>query len=289
MNTKGRPAKRQDIIDAFGQLWNKNLERCIMERGYSRETFAMLYKHKYGTGNTTDVYRWLNVGNMYGSAGKRIGFPSFDTMKRIADFFGVSVGYLVGETDFQTFDMERACRYLGIDESAGSAIRVITNSGKTSPVVLAEEHTAALNCILSADSFKNFISVICECAASIDKHNNLENHYEKVKREMPPDLFALAFEWRYYDGEMDIPDAPEPTPEFLDAIHSINDAIDEDFHQSLDADRDIKVAKYSLYEGYMRLIDEVICEKNMVKLVGIANMKVSSVADIIRLLERRKK
>lgn len=53
-----------------------------------------------------DVSRWLNSGNK-ASAGT-IGFPKYETMTMIADFFGVDVGYLTGETDETSFDLEHA-------------------------------------------------------------------------------------------------------------------------------------------------------------------------------------
>ena len=95
MHTIKRGAKCHDIMDRVGNYWNQNLKLCLKNNGYTQETFAKAYKKQYGTGNQADVYRWLNVGNMSGSSGKRIGLPSYDTMKRIADFFHVTVGYLL--------------------------------------------------------------------------------------------------------------------------------------------------------------------------------------------------
>ena len=93
MHTIKRGAKCHDIMDRVGNYWNQNLKLCLKNNGYTQETFAKAYKKQYGTGNQADVYRWLNVGNMSGSSGKRIGLPSYDTMKRIADFFHVRLPY----------------------------------------------------------------------------------------------------------------------------------------------------------------------------------------------------
>lgn len=123
MHTIKRGAKCHDIMDRVGNYWNQNLKLCLKNNGYTQETFAKAYKKQYGTGNQADVYRWLNVGNMSGSSGKRIGLPSYDTMKRIADFFHVTVGYLTGETDYETFEMERACKYFGVSEETGKVLK----------------------------------------------------------------------------------------------------------------------------------------------------------------------
>ena len=41
----------------------------------------------------------------------------------LADFFGVDVGYLTGETDEHSFDMDHACAYIGLNHNAIQAIR----------------------------------------------------------------------------------------------------------------------------------------------------------------------
>ena len=100
----------------------------MKRHGYHQKTFAKAYKERYGTGNQADVSRWMRVGNTIskekGNENETqsiIGFPSYDTMKRIADFFNVSVGYLTGETSFESFDMEQACTYFHIDKKTGES------------------------------------------------------------------------------------------------------------------------------------------------------------------------
>lgn len=64
---------------------------------------------------------------------KEIGFPSYENMLNIANFFGVTVGYLTGETDFETFEMEKACKQIGIDEDTGKAIKGIVTGESVEP------------------------------------------------------------------------------------------------------------------------------------------------------------
>ena len=44
-------------------------------------------------------------------------------MATIADFFGVDVGYLTGETDEKTYAMSHACAFTGLSSSSITAIR----------------------------------------------------------------------------------------------------------------------------------------------------------------------
>lgn len=91
MNTNRRGKKKNDVVDQVSHIWNERLSSLIDNRFGSRKAFVAAYKEKYGVGNTADASRWVNVG---GKAAKDevIGFPSYDTMRRIADFFGVKVG-----------------------------------------------------------------------------------------------------------------------------------------------------------------------------------------------------
>ena len=68
-----------------------------------------------------DVSRWLNSGNKTSTG--TIGFPKYETMAMIADFFGVDVGYLTGETDETSFDLEHASEYLGMSGESVAALR----------------------------------------------------------------------------------------------------------------------------------------------------------------------
>ncbi len=44
-------------------------------------------------------------------------------MATIADFFGVDVGYLTGETDEKTYAMSHACAFTGLSSSSIAAVR----------------------------------------------------------------------------------------------------------------------------------------------------------------------
>ena len=53
-------------------------------------------------------------------------FPKFETIMNLADFFNVDVGYLIGETDMQSYSMEKVCNFTGLSDNA---ITTILNIG----------------------------------------------------------------------------------------------------------------------------------------------------------------
>ena len=102
---------------------NNRLHKLMKEKNYTQKSFLKEYKEKYGGGTQANISRWLRVGSKIEN-GKTIGFPSYETMSNLADFFGVSVGYLIGETDYESFEMEKVCEFLGLEEETVKAIMV---------------------------------------------------------------------------------------------------------------------------------------------------------------------
>ncbi len=88
-----------DIERDKAQCWCNRLHKLMKEKNYTQKSFLKEYKEKYGGGTQANISRWLRVGSKIEN-GKTIGFPSYETMSNLADFFGVSVGYLIGETDY---------------------------------------------------------------------------------------------------------------------------------------------------------------------------------------------
>ena len=92
-------------------------ERCLTQLDFVR-ALNRQYLTKF---HQKDVSRWLNTGNRTSSG--EIGFPKYETMATIADFFGVDVGYLTGETDEKTYAMSHACAFTGLSSNSITAIQ----------------------------------------------------------------------------------------------------------------------------------------------------------------------
>ena len=265
MNTNHRGKKRNDIVDKVAKTWNERLDGLIKAWGYSQKNFAQAYKEKYGIGNQADVSRWVNVGNE-AAKGERIGFPSYDTMKRIADFFDVTVGYITGETDYETFEMERACVLLGIDEATGVAIERITKLTGATRLEKYEKanYGKALCRFLTAESLEPFIGGICELAEAIYILNNPVDYFKSEKvMSIRSEVMELALKYKDVHFEEEIGNPAEITDEVIEAKHIISEAEDKSYAQELRLEHNVKVAKYELQERYMKLLEEISSEENL--------------------------
>ena len=103
-----------NINEKKAEIWCTRFNQLMKEQGYTQKSFLKEYKNKYGGGTQANISRWLRVGNVIQKNGisQKIGFPSYENMLNIADFFGVTVGYLTGETIFKTFEMEKLAAFI---------------------------------------------------------------------------------------------------------------------------------------------------------------------------------
>ena len=287
MNTNKRGKKKSDVVDKVSYIWNERLSSLIDERYGSRKAFVEAYKNRYGIGNTADASRWVNVGGK-ASKDEVIGFPSYDTMRRIADFFGVTVGYLTGETDYNSFEMERACSYLGIDQSAGTAIERIAKQKGMSRFERYEKENygSALCYLLAAGSFEDFIGGICQYAEAAFRQANPIDHLNGPKiQTIKPEILDLAIKYKDIFCEEEIDDPAEITDEVVDAIHILNDAEDRDYNQQFVLEQNMKLAKYELQERYFRLIEEILKPENLERIQAHYYETYASVADLKNAIE----
>lgn len=117
-----------DISQRRAAIWRMRLKRCMDERGLTQLAFVTQLNRQFLTKyHQKDISRWLNTGNR--TASGVIGFPKYETMMLIAEFFNVDVGYLTGESDEETFSMQRACDFTGLDSTAVRNIRDWTGAG----------------------------------------------------------------------------------------------------------------------------------------------------------------
>lgn len=234
------------------------------------------YRKKYGGGTQANVSRWLGVGRVIKKDGtpKEIGFPSYENMLNIANFFGVTVGYLTGETDFETFEMEKACKQIGIDEDTGKAIKGIVTGESVEPFgeYEAKEFGAVFKYLVTANSFPVLIKKVREYAENVYYMKNPINYLEIAKQKISKDIIDLAIQCIDYQVEHDdeygnIDDFKEngiePTEELLKAIRILNEAEDKDDGEVMLCERDVELSEYKLQKVYFEIIKEIVSDKNL--------------------------
>lgn len=142
------------INEASAQTWRTRLRACMDERGLTQLGLVSALNRQYLTKfHQKDVSRWLNTGNRTTSG--IIGFPKYETMSILADFFGVDVGYLTGETDERSFDLQHTRDYLGLDGSAISTLREWVQNGAGDTM---DSETNTRMCIYRADTLNELFS-----------------------------------------------------------------------------------------------------------------------------------
>ena len=82
-------------LNAKMAVWNERLKELMKHERLTQTAFAEAMNARYETTTYTQrlVSQWLHVGMKKGSK----GFPEFETVLRIANYFNVSVEYLIGE------------------------------------------------------------------------------------------------------------------------------------------------------------------------------------------------
>lgn len=268
-----------DMNEKKASIWCERFGRLMKENGYTQEAFLKEYRKKYGGGTQANVSRWLGVGRVIKKDGtpKEIGFPSYENMLNIANFFGVTVGYLTGETDFETFEMEKACKQIGIDEDTGKAIKGIVTGESVEPFgeYEAKEFGAVFKYLVTANSFPVLIKKVREYAENVYYMKNPINYLEIAKQKISKDIIDLAIQCIDYQVEHDdeygnIDDFKEngiePTEELLKAIRILNEAEDKDDGEVMLCERDVELSEYKLQKVYFEIIKEIVSDKNLPKM-----------------------
>lgn len=266
-----------DIEYNRAQCWCSRLHKLMKEKNYTQKSFLKEYKEKYGGGTQANISRWLRVGSKIEN-GKTIGFPSYETMSNLADFFGVSVGYLIGETDYESFEMEKVCKFLGLEEETVKAIKGITfgeNMG-IGASSMSSEYKSAFRYILTASSFPVFIKEAREYAENVYRLKHPIKYMDIVSAKMRKDLFDLAVQCMDYQfisddeyGRIDDfeENSVEPTEELLEAISILNDAQDKDYAQKCYIEQMVKLSEYELQKIYFEVIKELTKEEHLPDMV----------------------
>jgi len=162
-----------DLIRAKAQIWNERLKKCMDENNLTQASFAEALSRKYNTEKEISqktVSRWLNVGSKVQSG--TIGFPKFDSIILIADFFNVDIGYLTGEINEDTFLMKDACSFTGLNSKSIEAIRKMTNPDSNNKF-LYKDIRETVNSFLSSDEIFSFIENLDDLL-SINRYLKIE-------------------------------------------------------------------------------------------------------------------
>lgn len=260
-----------DIKMNYKEIWNTRLKECIQKAGYTSQAefakaFNQYYSHQKTKCTQKDVSRWTNVGkridvvinkNPLEKRTSEIGFPSYTNMKYLADFFNVSVGYLTGETDYESFSTEQVCNYLGLSSNAVTSLKKATSKNHAFSItggLYYEDSKYILNKLLSSKEFYYFIHSLKDLDEVYSGPNEIKKIWSNLENKLGKELFNEAME-HIHDMEEELNHIQNP--KIINAINSINDAIDYCQAKDIENEYDTDVFRYRLQLAYNSLVESL--------------------------------
>lgn len=245
------------------ECWNERFRAC-WEGKYTQEQLAKALNERYQTTSFTQkaINRLMHLGETgIGRDGRTKykglkGFPEYETMLRIADFFDVDVGYLTGETNAESFTEEKASSYLGLSTAAIKVVKNATGNDcflSTLMFVPTETVRRLFNNLLTAKQFPEFMEAMAELASVYEDPDKEKRLWKDAEQRFGAELLSEAIEHRDDTEE----ENPDPSPELIEAIRAVNDIIDQGYETERSNELYHDVFRFRLLRVYNRLIDEL--------------------------------
>lgn len=240
-----------DIDEHIIETWNKRLADKIDSSPLTQSQLSKDINAKYETSFTqTMLSRWTHVGEPGKGYPKRL--PDYQNMHILADYFNVNVGFLTGETDCSTFQMQDACTYLGLDEDAIESLR--QNTGQTdgnnfSAKYFPTETQNALNRLLHSQGLSELLEEMAHIEIETkDKGlKHLESKIGSTRFAKAADMHASPIDYEHD------PNAPFVDEQTKADYCAFSQAIDEDYIST----ESMRLHRYALHEVFTRILDEI--------------------------------
>lgn len=248
-------------MDSVRAAWNDRLKKCRERDHLSQHGLAMeLNRHFYTDSfQQRSVSRWERVGEKETTKKgeqKDIGFPKLETMVSLAHYFGVDVGYLLGETEIESDQLKGASDYTGLAPETIQIIRRYTHRKSCWFTVHLDDSEARLvfSYLLASPSFREIVHLLHELIEYNRGSKALAQRWAEAEKEFGSDLFYDALEHR---DDFDW-DTPAPSPEYARAVKTINGLIDDGAEDEDKRDIANSVYRYRLGQMFNKLLDEIV-------------------------------
>lgn len=245
-----------DIIEKKAKCWNSRLQECLKDKELTQIAFADKLNERYGTHFTqVTVSDWLNIGNQRGK--RKIGFPKYENMALIADYLEVDLGYLTGETDAETFTLEKVCDYTNLEPQAIKAITQITGTGTSRPnqSYFSQKRKQILNSLLTANGFLELVYALLDLDETYAQKDHEKDIWQHLENELGKKLLDTAIKFRDITAEDD--EAGTLTDEEWEAIKAFNAVESECYGFSQSFKREIVYNRFAIQETMTLLINEL--------------------------------
>ena len=248
------------------ECWRNRFTETLEKQDYTTQSeFIKEIEKRYKTNFTQAMISdWQHVGEIRkkkDGTERRIGFPLYTNMLLIADCLNVDVGYLTGETDMETFTIEKVSDYTNLSEEAINSILKITGS-RRSYVNLggeAEKYKKILNKLLSTPKFIEFIKALGDLDDVYAEKANTQQPLKMLQEELGDERFDLASKYSAF-GPKELEDL-NLTEEEVNAILLFQDAIDKCDSLEQKNEYDIKAYRYNVQETLTILMEQLYSDK----------------------------
>lgn len=182
--------------DIKKEYWNERIKQCMRDGNYKNQTkLAEAINEKYGTNFTQKrISQWMNLGEKNNALK---GFPEFENMIILADFFNVSVSFLIGETDYKKIEHEKISEELGLSEPAIVSIKNMTTYDSNSSFLKqdkAKSFTNVLNNLFVTETFRELIDNLNELSHQFDSDEKVKKELMKLCNIVGKETFTEAME-----------------------------------------------------------------------------------------------
>lgn len=259
------------IYDAKAAKWYERIQSCFdrykeneAARGKTQKVsqselvrrMEAIYPKEEGRPNLSQVNisRWFN----YGGTGKRESpMPSMEVAILLADFFGVDVGYLLGETDNHTFTMEDAVKFLGLSEEAIEHIRLATRfeTAFRSIHMMPEEAGKTISSLLGSKKFFDLVMALEEMDRVYNGPDVQKKLFRKLEEKYGSEMLTEAIEFDPYEQE-----GEEVDPVFREAYIEVQEALDKMYEAANDKEAYEGKARYDLAKAFEDVVRELYPE-----------------------------
>lgn len=175
----------------------------------------------------------------------------------LADFFGVDVGYLLGETDNHTFTMEDAVKFLGLSEEAIEHIRLATRfeTAFRSIHMMPEEAGKTISSLLGSKKFFDLVMALEEMDRVYNGPDVQKKLFRKLEEKYGSEMLTEAIEFDPYEQE-----GEEVDPVFREAYIEVQEALDKMYEAANDKEAYEGKARYDLAKAFEDVVRELYPE-----------------------------
>lgn len=280
--------------EVFPKRLDKLMRRYVKADGKTgllqSELARLICEKRYGKGALSDVdSRYSEGRNRECKAlARRIShflkgdyFPKWADLVELAEFFGKPIGYLIGETDCNSYELQDVADIVGLEGETVAVLRRMTSKAsvewlleKTTPeneepskqsVFIAQNMVdkansepdtcrAVLNRMITAKAFRDLL---------ISLSNVGECEYELLMTRIDAEVTKLR-------KEIDAGDADNPVMQQMARESAMRDVA----VRLREAESALKISRYEAYEFYVRLVDEMFSDMAGVDVAAKAKLVV---------------